>query len=60
MESCGLDSHLNNPMLVKELVDKFSNLHKLNWAMYQRDERIPIVKSFSVWLYQIATSSIVT
>ncbi|GBP17521.1 hypothetical protein EVAR_74115_1 [Eumeta japonica] len=36
MESCGLESHLNNPMLVKELVDKLPNQHKLNWAMSQR------------------------
>lgn len=57
MESCGLESHLNNPMLVKELVDKLPTQYKLNWAMLQRDERTPIVKSFSIWLYQIAEAA---
>lgn len=62
IESCGLDGHLNNPMLVKELLDKLPNQHKLNWAMMQKDESVPILKSFSVWLYSLAeaASTVVT
>lgn len=35
-------------MLVKELVDKLLSQCKLNWAMYSKDDRTPIVKSFQI------------
>jgi len=38
MEACQLDAHLNNPMLVCELVDKRPNQYKLNWAMHPKDD----------------------
>nr|XP_043069359.1 uncharacterized protein LOC122322069 [Drosophila bipectinata] len=57
MEACDLKAHLNNPMLVKELVDKLPNQHKLNWAMQPRDDRVAAVKAFSVWLYKIAEAA---
>ncbi|XP_044573304.1 uncharacterized protein LOC123257617 [Drosophila ananassae] len=57
MEACDLKAHLNNPMLVKELVDKLPNQHKLNWAMQPRDDRIAAVKAFSDWLYKIAEAA---
>ncbi|XP_044570129.1 uncharacterized protein LOC123257009 [Drosophila ananassae] len=44
-------------MLVKELVDKLPNQHKLNWAMQPRDDRIAAVKAFSDWLYKIAEAA---
>ena len=47
MVSCGLESHLNNAMLVKELLDKLSNHYKLNWAMQPRDESVSKIKVFS-------------
>ncbi|KAH8339623.1 hypothetical protein KR067_011866 [Drosophila pandora] len=57
MEACDLKAHLNNPMLVKELVDKLPNQHKLNWAMQPCDDRIAAVKAFSDWLYKIAEAA---
>ncbi|XP_073836062.1 uncharacterized protein isoform X2 [Musca autumnalis] len=57
MEACKLDSHLNNPMLVKELLDKLNSQYKLNWATHPKDDRIPIVKLFSDWIFQIADAA---
>ncbi|XP_044316262.1 uncharacterized protein LOC123037810 [Drosophila rhopaloa] len=62
IEACSLQAHLNNPMLVKELVDKLPSNHKLNWAMHPRDESVPPIKAFSDWLYKLAqaASTVVT
>ncbi|XP_037828693.1 uncharacterized protein LOC119616432 [Lucilia sericata] len=57
MECCQMQSHLNNPLLVKELVDKLPNNHKLTWAMCYKDDRVPITKSFSDWLYYMAEAA---
>jgi len=57
MEVCQLDAHLNNPMLVRELVDKLSNHYKLNWPMDSKDGSIANVKAFSDWLYKIAEAA---
>ncbi|XP_075167473.1 uncharacterized protein LOC142239564 [Haematobia irritans] len=57
MEGCKLNSHLNNPLLVKELVDKLPNNYKLNWAMSLKDETTPVVKVFSDWLFQMAEAA---
>ncbi|GBP02981.1 hypothetical protein EVAR_69129_1 [Eumeta japonica] len=57
METCKMESHMNNPMLVKEFVGKLSSQYKLNWAMYPKDHRIPIVKTFSDWIFQIADAA---
>ncbi|XP_036329696.1 uncharacterized protein LOC118741829 [Rhagoletis pomonella] len=56
MQTCKLEQHLNNPMLVKELVDKLPNQHKLAWAMYPRDGS-PSIQQFSNWLYRIAEAA---
>ncbi|XP_073821661.1 uncharacterized protein [Musca autumnalis] len=57
MEACDMKAHLNNPMLVKTLVDKLPNNHKLSWAMHQKDSNVPIVKVFSDWIYNIAAAA---
>ncbi|XP_036347095.1 uncharacterized protein LOC118756437, partial [Rhagoletis pomonella] len=57
MEGCNLTAHLVNPLLVKELVDKLPNSYKLSWAMQPKDDRVPIVKIFSDWLYNIAEAA---
>ncbi|XP_068150198.1 uncharacterized protein [Drosophila tropicalis] len=57
MEACNLTSHLNNPMLLRELIDKLPTQQKLNWAMHPRNESIPVIKSFSDWLYKIAEAA---
>ncbi|KAL7739644.1 hypothetical protein ACLKA6_018854 [Drosophila palustris] len=56
MEASNLTAHLNNPMLVKELVDKLPNKHKLDWAMYPKSCQPP-VKEFSDWIYKIAEAA---
>lgn len=57
MEACDMTAHLSNPMLVKTLVDKLPNSQKLSWAMYIKDDKVPVVKSFSDWLYAIAAAA---
>ncbi|XP_036347102.1 uncharacterized protein LOC118756446, partial [Rhagoletis pomonella] len=57
MESCHMDAYMNNPMLVKELVDKLPSNHKLAWAMQPKPQREPIVKVFSDWLYALAEAA---
>lgn len=57
MEACNLVAHLNNPLLVKTLVDKLPNNQKLNWAMHAKDDKVPVVKAFSDWLYTIAAAA---
>lgn len=57
MEGCQLLPHLDNPLLVKELVDKLPNNHKLSWAMCKKDDRVPAVKAFSDWLYHVAEAA---
>jgi len=57
MEACQLDAHLNNPMLVREMVDKLPNQYKMNWALHPKDGSIANVKAFSDWLYKIAEAA---
>ncbi|XP_065355454.1 uncharacterized protein LOC135949918 [Calliphora vicina] len=57
MEACNLMAHLNNPLLVKTLVDKLPNNHKLSWAMHIKDDKVPVLKSFSDWIYNIAAAA---
>ncbi|KAM8711560.1 hypothetical protein ACLKA7_012128 [Drosophila subpalustris] len=56
MEASNLTAHLNNPMLVKELVEKLPNKHKLDWAMHPKSCQPP-VKEFSDWIYKIAEAA---
>lgn len=57
IEACKLDAHLNNPMLVKVLLDKLSNNYKLQWAMQPKPNGVPTLKIFSDWLYFIADAA---
>ncbi|XP_036347976.1 uncharacterized protein LOC118757366 [Rhagoletis pomonella] len=57
VEGCQMHIHLHNPRLVKELVDKLPNGKKLNWAVHPTDDKIPVVKQFSDWLYNLAEAA---
>ncbi|XP_036347068.1 uncharacterized protein LOC118756408 [Rhagoletis pomonella] len=57
MEGCQLYMHLHNPLLVKELVDKLPNNHKLGWALHRKDEKVPVVKQFSDWIFCLAEAA---
>ncbi|XP_036340648.1 uncharacterized protein LOC118750014 [Rhagoletis pomonella] len=57
MESCRMGAYMNNPTLVKDLVDKLPNNHKLAWAMHPKGQHEPIVKIFSDWLYALAEAA---
>ncbi|XP_053968959.1 uncharacterized protein LOC128870369 [Anastrepha ludens] len=57
MEGCQMYMHLHNPLLVKELVDKLPNNQKLKWAVHPKDEKTPVVKQFSDWLYNLAEAA---
>ncbi|XP_075150658.1 uncharacterized protein LOC142224756 [Haematobia irritans] len=52
-----MEAHMNNPMLVKELVEKLSSQYKLNWAMFPKSDETPILKTFSDWIFQIADAA---
>ncbi|XP_075158026.1 uncharacterized protein LOC142231296 [Haematobia irritans] len=57
IESCEMQVYLNNPMIVKELVEKLPSHYKLNWAMQQQKPDEPILTSFSNWLYVMAEAA---
>ena len=57
IEACKLDGHLNNPMLVKELLEKLSNNYKLQWGMLPKPNSIPTLRVFRDWLYSIADAA---
>ncbi|XP_075161362.1 uncharacterized protein LOC142234165 [Haematobia irritans] len=57
IEACHMGAHLNNPMLLKELLDKLSNNYKLQWAMLPKPDGVLLLKAFSDWLYSIAVAA---
>ncbi|XP_017472746.1 PREDICTED: uncharacterized protein LOC108363754 [Rhagoletis zephyria] len=57
MEGCRMNTHLHNPLLVQELVNKLPNNHKLSWALHPKDEAIPVVRQFSDWIFCLAEAA---
>ena len=54
MDACNMTAHINNPILVKNLVEKLPNNHKL---MHPKDIKVPIVKFYSDWIYTMAAAA---
>lgn len=57
MEACNMEAHMNNPILENEVVEKLSSQYKLNWAVYPKSDKVPIVKLFRDWISQIADAA---
>lgn len=61
MVQTGLKSHLVNPVLMQELVDKLPTNIKIEWARYKQRLVIVDLSTFGKWLHELAeTISIVT
>ena len=53
LEAPGLVAHINNPLLLQELIEKLPAQSKLNWAKYANEQNANI-RTFSKWLFNIA------
>lgn len=57
METSGLESHLNSPYLLQELVQKLPSQTKLNWGMFKVNTNTTDpanLSAFSQWLFKVA------
>lgn len=57
METSGLISYLQNPSLLKELVDKLPAQMRLNWALYKSNFENVTITTFSSWIAEIAEAA---
>ncbi|XP_036329397.1 uncharacterized protein LOC118741504 [Rhagoletis pomonella] len=57
IEASGLTAHLNNPLLIQELIDKLPSQIRLQWAMFSRNEPLCTLKQFSDWLFDMAEAA---
>ncbi|XP_058817874.1 uncharacterized protein LOC131681180 [Topomyia yanbarensis] len=55
--AAGLRSHLINPMLIQELVEKLPSSTKLEWVRYKRQQPEVTLKTFSDFLSQIVSEA---
>ncbi|XP_036322336.1 uncharacterized protein LOC118736350 [Rhagoletis pomonella] len=60
MEASGLQSHMTNPLLIQELVEKLPAQMRLQWAMFSRPAGDTTIKGFSEWLFDLADACKVT
>lgn len=59
MEACNLIAHINNPMLVQELVEKLPPTLKLDWARYLQANVMLLnnISTLSKWLSELANAA---
>ena len=57
MEASDLDAHLNNPLLLSELVNRLPPNLGLEWAIASRKVQGVNLTHFSVWLYEYAVAA---
>ncbi|XP_065087100.1 uncharacterized protein LOC135708850 [Ochlerotatus camptorhynchus] len=55
LEAAGLADHLNNPMLVQELVDKLPPSYKLDWVRYKRYSRGTPLRMFTDFISDVVS-----
>ncbi|XP_062557991.1 uncharacterized protein LOC134222861 [Armigeres subalbatus] len=55
LEAAHLDDHLNNPMLVQELVDKLPPSYKLDWVRYKRGKVDRPLRMFTNFMNEIVS-----
>lgn len=61
IEQADLQSHLGNPLLMSELVDKLPTTAKIEWAKYKANILFVTIVTLGDWLYELAkTISTVT
>jgi len=57
IESTQLSSHMNNPYLMQEILDKLPSSLKLEWSQYKRKTSHVTLISMGNWLYDIAKAA---
>lgn len=56
MVASDLQSHLENPLLLSELIEKLPTQLRLEWAMFSRQKFVNLTH-FSEWLFELATAA---
>ena len=57
LEASSLEAHLNNPVLLQNLIDKLPTELKYNWAMYKRQFAVTTLSSYNEWLTDVAQAT---
>ncbi|XP_055910918.1 uncharacterized protein LOC129945285 [Eupeodes corollae] len=57
MEVSGCSSHLNNPILLQELVERLPPTLRLNWSIYKQTLSIINISQFSSWLFEVGRAA---
>jgi len=57
MAAANLKAHIQNPLLLSELVDKLPPQLRLDWALYARQFDSADISHLSDWLYELATAA---
>ncbi|XP_062711088.1 uncharacterized protein LOC134289241 [Aedes albopictus] len=55
LEAAGMREHLNNPMLVQELVSKLPPEYKLDWVRFKRGKRETPLRNFTNFISEIVS-----
>ncbi|XP_058814579.1 uncharacterized protein LOC131678438 [Topomyia yanbarensis] len=58
LKAVGMVSHLSNPILLQELVDKLPPTVKFNWALYQQQLPIVDLDSFGNYMAKVASATV--
>ncbi|XP_062703497.1 uncharacterized protein LOC134285955 [Aedes albopictus] len=57
LQSMGMETHLSNPSLLQDLVDKLPANIKLDWAMYQRHVPVVDLRAFGTYMTTIVSAA---
>ncbi|XP_055623038.1 uncharacterized protein LOC129766494 [Toxorhynchites rutilus septentrionalis] len=57
LQAAHQESHLSNPMMMQELVEKLPGSLKLDWALHKSQEPIPTLRTFSSFMTKLVTAA---
>lgn len=57
MQMAGCSSHLNNPILLQELVERLPPIIRLNWSIYRQTLPTTDISHFSTWLFELGRAA---
>ena len=57
MQAAHLYSHLNNPMLIQEFIERLPSSMRLEWAVFSKNVREVNLTEFSNWLFNLAEAA---
>lgn len=58
MQASGMNDHLNNPLLLQELVEKLPGAQKLEWATFKLAQEVVNLSNFAEWLNEVAEKAV--